>query len=98
LRRWVHCTKRKTSANVKVLRGNTTSSSHRTCDTVRAGAFFPHADFHVPQKEMREHTGHHVVMPSRKFAQLIVRHTELGFGFAKTLLDGPPDPASPDKT
>lgn len=36
-------------------------------------------------------------MPSRKVAQLLVRHAQLSFGFAKALLDGPPDTTEPDK-
>ena len=33
----------------------TTSNNVRSCDTVRAGAFFPQAELQVPQKEMRQH-------------------------------------------
>jgi hypothetical protein len=33
-------------------KGKITASKVRTCDTVSAGAFFPHADVQVPQKDM----------------------------------------------
>jgi hypothetical protein len=34
----------------------------RSCDTVSAGAFFPQANFEVPQEEMRQHRGQHVAV------------------------------------
>jgi hypothetical protein len=40
---------------VYVRRGKTTANIVRSCETVRAGAFFPQAQLQVPQKEMRQH-------------------------------------------
>ena len=70
--------------------GRIISNKMRTCDTVSAGAFFPHAEFQVPQKEMGQHTGTHVVVPAGVFAHFIVRHTQFRFRFLKALLNGPP--------
>ena len=50
-----HATNAQTSSGVYVRRGKTTSKTVRNCDTVNAGAFFPQAQFQVPQKEMRQH-------------------------------------------
>ena len=78
-----------TPSTVDVRRGKTTSNSVRTCDTVRAGAFFPHVELQVPQKEMRQHRRQHMVMPARIFAYFIVVHTQLGFAFFEALFNGP---------
>ena len=62
-----------------------------------AGTFFPQPDPEVPQEKVSEHAREHVVIPSRIFPHLIVIHPELTLGFLEALLDGPPDPAQPDK-
>jgi hypothetical protein len=59
------------------------------------GAFFPQSDIQVPEEEVSQHAGQHVVVPSRKLPHLIMIHTELGFSFFKTLLDGPTNTAEP---
>ena len=79
-----------TPSTVDVRRGKTTSNSVRTCDTVRAGAFFPHVELQVPQKEMRQHRRQHMVMPARIFADFIVVHPQLRFAFFEALFHGPP--------
>ena len=79
-----------TPSTVDVRRGKTTSNSVRTCDTVRAGAFFPHVELQVPQKEMRQHRRQHMVMPARIFAHFIVAHPQLRFAFFEALFHGPP--------
>src|SRR5438105_1496511 len=50
-----------TSSTVYVRKGKTTSKSVRSCDTVRAGAFFPQAQLQVPQKEMCQHCHQHML-------------------------------------
>ena len=79
-----------TPATVDVRRGKTTSNKVRTCDTVRAGAFFPHVELQVPQKEMRQHRRQHMVMPARICADFIVVHPQLRFAFFEALFHGPP--------
>src|SRR5215470_14281644 len=79
----------------KILRGNTTSNNLRTCETVSAGAFFFQPNLEMPQKEMGQHTGQHMMMPARVFAHFIVGHAQFGFRFLKTLFNGPPDPTEP---
>ena len=79
-----------TPSTVDVRRGKTTSNSVRTCDTVRAGAFFPHVELQVPQKEMRQHRREHMVMPARIFAHFLVVHPQFGFAFCEALFHGPP--------
>src|SRR5262247_3707961 len=69
-------------------RGKTTSKMVRSCETVRAGAFFPQAQLQVPQKEMCQHRHQHMVVPTRIFAHFIVGHPEFGFAFFETLLNG----------
>ena len=59
------------------------------------GAFFPQADFDVPEKKMRQHTGQHVMVPALVFPDLVMIQTEFGFGFLKALLNGPPKAAEP---
>jgi hypothetical protein len=75
---------------VYVRRGKTTSNTVRSCDTVNAGAFFPQAQFQVPQKEMRQHCRQHVVVPAGVFARFIVVHPKFRFAFFEALLNGPP--------
>src|SRR5215467_11880658 len=87
-----------TSSMVDIRRGKTTSKNVRSCDTVRAGAFFSQAQLQVPQKEMRQHRRQHVVMPARIFADCIVVHPQLGFAFFAALFHGPPQPTSPDQS
>jgi hypothetical protein len=79
------------------LRGKTTSNNLRTCETVSAGAFFFQLDLEMPQKEMGQHTGQHMVMPARGFAHFIVGHAQFGFRFLETLFNGPPHPTEPDQ-
>src|SRR5262244_3667268 len=78
-----------TSSIVYLRRGKTTSNIVRSCDTVRAGAFFPQAQLQVPQKEMRQHRRQHMVMPARIFADFIVVHPQLSFAFFEALFHGP---------
>jgi hypothetical protein len=35
--------------------------SSLSCDSVIAGAFFPQSDSHVPEEEVSQHTGDHMV-------------------------------------
>src|SRR5207249_8089272 len=86
-----------TSSIVYLRRGKTTSKIVRSCDTVRAGAFFPQAQLQVPQKEMRQHRRQHMVMPARIFADFIVGHPQLGFAFFEALFHGPAQTTEPDK-
>ena len=78
-------------------RGSTTSSNMRSCDTVSAGAFFPQADLHVPQKEMRQHRRQHMVVPARILPHFIVVHPQVGFAFFTALFNRPAHAAEPDK-
>src|SRR5215471_16034685 len=78
-----------TSSLVYLRRGKTTSKIVRSCDTVRAGAFFPQTQLQVPQKAMRQHRRQHVVMPARIFADFIVGHPQLGFAFFEALFHSP---------
>ena len=82
---------------VYVRRGKTTSNNVRSCDTVRAGAFFPQAQLQVPQKEMRQHCRQHMVVPARICAHFIVVHPQLRFPFFEALFYGPTPATSPDK-
>src|SRR6266487_4382034 len=77
-----------TPSMVYVRRGKTTSNNVRSCDTVRAGAFFFQAQLQVPQKEMRQHRRQHMVVPARIFPHFIVVHPELGFPFFEALFNG----------
>ena len=63
-----------TPSIVYLRKGKTTSNMVRSCDTVRAGAFFPQVQLQVPQKKMREHRHQHMVMPARVFAHFIACH------------------------
>ena len=75
---------------VNIRRGKTTSSNVRSCDTVRAGAFFSQAELQVPQKEMRQHGREHMMVPASVFAYFIVIHPEFRFAFFKALLNRQP--------
>src|SRR5215470_9292016 len=86
-----------TPAIVYLRRGKTTSKIVRSCDTVRAGAFFSQASLQVPQKEMCQHRRQHMMVPAGVFAHFIVVHPEFGFAFFEALLDGPPQTTEPDK-
>src|SRR5215470_10208445 len=88
-------TYRSTSSAWKTLRGKTTSNNLRTCETVSAGAFFFQPDLEMPQKEMGQHTGQHMVMPARVFAHFIVVHPQLRFRFLEALFDRPPHATEP---
>src|SRR5919199_3911689 len=81
-------TYRSTSSSWKTLRGKTTSNNLRTCETVSAGAFFFQSHLEMPQKEMGQHTGQHMVMPARVFAHFIVVHPQLRFRFLEALFNG----------
>src|SRR5215831_435537 len=85
----------RTSSAWNTFRGKTTSNNRRTCDTVSAGAFFFQPDLQVPEEEMGQHTGEHVMMPAGIFAHLIMIHAQFGFRFLKTLFNGPADSAEP---
>src|SRR5262252_8353951 len=87
----------RTSSAWKTLRGNTTANNRRTCETVSAGAFFFQPELEMPEKEMGQHTGQHMVMPARVFAHFIVVHPQFSFRFLKTLFNGPPDPTEPNQ-
>src|SRR5262245_48892025 len=86
-----------TSSLVYRRRGKTTSKIVRSCDTVRAGAFFPHVQLQVPQKERRQHRREHMVVPARVFAPFILGHAQRRFRFFKALLDRPAHATEPDK-
>src|ERR687885_2573442 len=90
-------TYRSTSSSWKTLRGKTTSNNLRTCETVSAGAFFFQSHLEMPQKEMGQHTGEHVMMPAGVFTHFIVVHAQFGFRFLKTLFNRPPDSTEPHK-
>src|SRR5262245_32850783 len=72
LRCCTHAMNASTPSTVDVRKGKTTSKSVCTCDTVRAGAFFPHVDLQVPQQEMRQHRRQPMVRPARICADFIV--------------------------
>jgi hypothetical protein len=42
--------------------------------------FFSHPDFQVPEEEMGQHGGCHVMVPSGKFSHLVVGHSQFGLG------------------
>jgi hypothetical protein len=86
-----------TSSLVYLRRGKTTSKIVRSCDTVKAGAFFPQAQLQVPQKAMRQHRRQHMVRSARIFAAFIVVHPQFGFTFFEALFHGPAQPTEPDK-
>jgi len=86
-----------TPSIVYVRKGKTTSNNVRSCDTVRAGAFFPQVQLQAPQKEMRQHRRQHMVMPAGIFAHFIVIHPEFRFAFCEALLNRPPHATEPDK-
>jgi hypothetical protein len=72
--------------------GQITSNHVRIWGKVKAGAFFPQPDVHVPQKEMGSHTHQHMMMPAGIFAHFIVIHAQFGFRFFVTWLDRPTYP------
>src|SRR5919109_1833121 len=78
-------------------RGKTTSNNRRTCETVSAGAFFFQPELEMPEKEMRQHTREHVMVPARVFADFIVVHPQRRFRFLEALFNGPPHPTEPDQ-
>src|SRR5919199_4551970 len=90
-------TYRSTSSSWKTLRGKTTSNNLRTCETVSAGAFFFQSHLEMPQKEMGQHTGEHVMMPAGVFTHFIVVHAQFGFRFLEALFDCPPYAPEPDQ-
>ena len=51
----------------------------------------------MPEKDMREHTTQHVMLPASIFAHFIVIHPQLGVRCLITLFNGPTNPASPDE-
>ena len=85
------------SRESKTFIGNTALMSSLSCDSVIAGAFFPQSDSHVPEEEVSQHTGDHMMSPPGKLPHLVVIHPQIRFGFLKTLLDGPANPREPDK-
>ena len=82
---------------VYVRRGKTTSKNIRSCDTGSAGAFFPQAPLHVPQKKMRQHPREPMVVPARICPPFIVGHPQLRFAFSEAWFDGPAHATSPHK-
>ena len=80
-----------------VRKGRITSNKMRSCDTVRAGAFFSQAQLQVPQKEMGQHGRQYMVVPAGVFTHFIVVHPQLSFPFFEALFDGPPHATEPDK-
>src|SRR5262249_19916579 len=86
-----------TPSIVYLRRGKMTSNIVRSCDTVRAGAFFPQVQLQVPQKEMGQHRRQYMVMPAGIFAHFIVIHPEFRFPFFEALLNRPPHTTEPDK-
>ena len=87
----------RTSSAWKTFRGKTTSNNRRTCETVSAGAFFFQPDLEMPEKEMRQHTRQHMVVPPGVFAHFIVAHAQFGFRFLKALFNRPSHPTEPDQ-
>jgi len=77
--------------------GQTALMSNLSCDSVIAGAFFPQPESRVPEEEVTQHAGDHMVAPPRIFSYLVMVHPQVGFGFLETLLHGPADPGEPDK-
>jgi hypothetical protein len=75
---------------VYVRSGKMTANIVRSCDTVRAGAFFSQAQLQVPQKKMRQHTYEYMVMPARIFPHFVVVHPEFRFALFKALFNRPP--------
>ena len=62
------------------------------------GAFFFQTELQVPEEEMTQHAGYHMVMPAWKFAHLVMVHAQVGFGFLETLLNCPTQAAQPDES
>ena len=77
----------------KTLMGSTAFSRILSCDSVMDGVFFPQSDANVPEEEMSQDAGQHVVMPPRILPDFIVIHAQFGFGFFKALLNGPTNAA-----
>ena len=86
-----------TPSMVYLRKGKTTSNNVRSCDTVRAGAFFPQMQLQVPQKEMRQQRHQHIVVPAGVLAHFLMGHPKLRFPFFKALLDCPAYATEPDK-
>ena len=82
----------------KTFIGNTALMSSLSCDSVTAGAFFPQPDSHVPEEEVSQHTGQHMMSPPGKLPHLVMIHSQIRFGFLKALLDSPADPCEPDES
>ena len=57
--------------------------------------FFFQPAVQVPEKEMRQHTREHVMVPARVFAHFIVVHPQLRFRFLEALFDRPPHATEP---
>src|SRR4030042_6886604 len=77
--------------------GKTALMSNLSCDSVIAGAFFPQPDSHVPEEEVSQHAGDHMVAPPRIFSYLVMVHPQVGFGLLEALFDSPANPREPDK-
>ena len=75
--------------------GKTTFNRTLSCDRVMAGAFFSQPELDVPEEEMSQHAGHHMMDPAGEFAHLVVVHSKFRLCFLKTLLDGPANTAEP---
>jgi hypothetical protein len=72
-----------------------TASTLRSWAPVRAGAFFPPADFQVPEKARRQHRRQPMVVPPGILPPCIMGPPQFGFPFFEALLHGPPHPAEP---
>jgi hypothetical protein len=75
--------------------GNITLSKTLNWEGVITGAFFSQPDLEMPEEVMAKHAGHYMVVPTWKFAHLILVHAKFGFGFFEALLDRPAQPAQP---
>ncbi|MDO9028278.1 MAG: hypothetical protein Q7U68_05395, partial [Candidatus Roizmanbacteria bacterium] len=66
------------SRESKTFIGKTALMSSLRCVSVIAGAFFPQSDSHVPEEEVSQHAGDHMVSPPRKFSHLVMVHPQIG--------------------
>jgi len=57
--------------------------------------FFSQPELDMPEEEMSQHTGHHMMNPAGKFSPLIVVHAKFSLRFLKTLLHSPANTAEP---
>jgi hypothetical protein len=96
LRFWTPATHSRPPAIVDVRRGKTPSQNVRSCDTVRAGAVFPHGQLQVPQQAMRPHRRQPRVGPAGICAHGIVVHPQRRCACFKAWRDRPTHATEPD--